>query len=59
MSLYLSKHSKVVLVFMVMVFTPAGEAEFTFENVVACLRCCTYDPCGSRPNFKGPTRTSL
>ena len=39
-----SSHSDEDPQLMVMVFTPAGLAELTFENVVACLRCVTYEP---------------
>ena len=54
-----SSHSDQLPQFMVMVFTPAGDAELTFEKVVACLRCCTYDPILSNPKRRGPTSTSI
>lgn len=48
-----SSHSDAESQLMVMVFTPAGDAELTFVKVVEDLRACTYEPWGVEAKFQG------
>jgi len=54
-----SSHSLLEPQLIVIVFTPDGEAELTFDQEVLSLEFVQYEPWGSNPNFNGPTSTSV
>ena len=54
-----SNHSLADPTLMVIVFTPAGDAEFTFENVVLSREPTIAEHWGSKPYLRLEGRTSM